>query len=155
MGIHETIDRFLARTPRQRAAIFLLFAVAIVGVLVFVFWLGARAGDGWAASRYDRQRAENLIRATRAEAAAERLRGENDLLRKQNEEVAAERDKADKRLKAENAEADRRRETELRQRLNQIDQQSDAAAVICGTCQAARDSGYPLSAEFCGQCFVQ
>lgn len=155
MNLHELIDRFGTQSPRTKTVAFLAFGAVIIAVLLLVFYLGVTKGDTWAESKYLKQRDENLIRATKAEAEQQRLAGVNDLLKKQNEDLAAERDKADKRLLAQNAERDRQREAELKQAIAAIDAQSAAPAVICGTCEAARKAGRPLSTEFCGQCWEQ
>ncbi len=98
MNLHEPIDRFGSQSPRTRVVAFLAFGAVIIAVLGIVFYLGVTKGDSWAESKYLKQRDENLIRVTKAEAEQQRLAGVNDLLKKQNEDLAAERDKADKLL---------------------------------------------------------
>lgn len=155
MDLHEGIDRFGRLSPKIKGVTILIVIAAIAAVLGCAFYLGAASGRGWADSKYNRQRAENLINATRAEAEEARLRGVNDVLKKQNEDLAAELLESDA-IRRKDAEAAKvRRDIELKTAISTIDAQSTAPQVICGTCETARRSGEPLSDEFCGQCWKQ
>lgn len=155
MNVHEVIDRFGTQSPRIKTGAFIAVFVVIVAILGGVFYMGTRVGDGWAESKYLKKRAENEIKIAKYEAEQQRLAGVNNILKKQNEDLAAERDKADKRLIAQNAEKDRQRASELQSTIARIDAQSTAPAIICATCEAQRKAGNELSAELCGQCYKQ
>jgi hypothetical protein len=104
-NIHETIDRIGTWTPRAKwIAGGLLFAL-VVGLLAFVFWLGVKAGDGWASSRYIRERDQRMKEIAGHEENARQLAAENALLRKQNEAVAEILASEDKRRAADAARA--------------------------------------------------
>lgn len=129
--------------------------LAIAAVLAGVFYLGTRAGDGWASSRYTRERDENLLKIVKHEANEKRLEGVNSLLKKQHEELAAERDAADKRNRAEYARRDKERSEKLQIELKSIQEQNDPAMLICSTCERYRKGGDPLSPELCARCWPQ
>jgi len=74
VNLHEPIDRFVSQSPRTKTVAFLAFGAVIIAVLLFVFYLGVTKGDTWAESKYLKQRDENLIRATKAEAEQQRLK---------------------------------------------------------------------------------
>lgn len=155
MNIHEVIDRFGSQTPRTKTISVIAIILVIAAVLGSVFYFGIKAGDGWSESKYLKKRAEAQIKIAQYEANQKRLEGVNDVLKKQNEELAAEITANDKRRIAEFNEKARLRDIELKTKAAEIDAQSNAPAVICGTCEAARKAGYELSTEFCGQCWRQ
>lgn len=155
MNVHEQLDRFLTTSPRTKVLIAVATAIMVIAILALAFWLGSRAGDGWAQDRYMKERSENLIRIAKHEQNERKLAGENAVLKRQHEEIAAERTVKDRQIAAYYAQRDQDRKTELIIKNAEIDRQSDAPIVICRTCEAARKGGYPLSAEFCGECYQQ
>jgi cell division protein FtsB len=151
-NIHEQIDRFSSLTPRMKVIVAGIAVLLVVGVLAFVFWLGARSGDGWAESRYIRERDERLKKIAVLEESERQLGAENALLKKQNEAVAEAYEQADTARTREAAQAFTELLAERNKRLHEIDLDADFDSQICGLCSDAAKAGFQLSDEFCKRC---
>lgn len=151
MNLHEQIDRFSARSPRQKVLAGGVVLAAIVAVLLGVFYLGVSKGDGWADSRYLKDREQRMQQIARFEANEKQFAAENALLKKQNEATA-------EILKANDAKlaGDAKKFTDLlnerNKRYEEIDVDADFNSQLCGLCSDAVRSGFRLSDATCGRC---
>lgn len=148
MNIHEQIDQFLEKTPRQKTWIIFSVLVAITAVFGFIFYLGFQFGHGWADSDYLQERekimgkiAESETRAKVHEENETQLKAQNEILKKQNEATAEILKANDARIKG-----DAQKFEELnRQRtakLEEINADNDYASQIKGICRDYRESGF-------------
>lgn len=159
MNVHEQIDRIGGWTPRTKVVVALAAIVLVLVGAGGLMYLGYRWGTSWADSTYLQERQKNLEAIAVLEADAKRhleneaqLAAQNSILKKQNEALAEVYSQAD--TKREQAAADQfaAREKERTADLNEIDADQSHDAIVCGTCETARKSGFPLSAEFCQRC---
>jgi len=152
MNAHEVIDRFGNQTLRFKTVTVIIVAAAVIAVLAGVFYIGTRAGDGWAESRYSQERDENLKKIAKFEQNERQLAAENSLLKKQNEATAEILANADKKRAAEQAKAFADLATDRTKRYEEIDLDGDYDSQLCGLCADAERTGHKLSDTLCGRC---
>ncbi len=150
MNAHEILDRFLSRSPRSKVLTALAILIIVGAVIAGVFYLGVRSGDGWASSRYVKERDQLQDTIRRHEDNERQLAGENALLKKQNE-AAAEMLKANDAKLAGDATKFADILIERNRRYEDIDADRDFDTELCMLCREGRSAGFaPFS--FCGRC---
>lgn len=149
-NIHETIDRFGSLTPRVKLIVGAGIALIVIALFAGVFYWGVRSGDGWAESRYTRERDENLKKIQKFEGNEKQLAAENAMLKKQNEATAEILKANDAKLTGDATKfVDLL--TERTKRNEAIDLDNDFDTQLCALCDEGKRSGFaPFS--FCGRC---
>ncbi len=151
-NIHEQIERFASQSPRTKVIAAACVLLAVAGAFAFVFYLGVRSAEGWAESKYLRERENRMVEVAFHQENERQLAAENALLRKQNEAVAEILTAGDKQRAADAA----RRFAELQamknERMHEIDVDASFDSQICQLCLEAAAAGFPLSAQFCSRC---
>jgi hypothetical protein len=151
MNAHEVIDRFLARSPRYKITVTASVLAAIAGVLLLVFFAGARHGTEQADSKYLRERDDRMAQIAAYERNAAQLGAENALLKKQNEVTAGILKANDAKI-AGDATKFAELLTERNKRYEDIDLDSNFDSQLCGLCSDLASSGFGLSDATCGRC---
>jgi hypothetical protein len=154
MSLHNTLDKFESKTPKQKVVTILLALAVVITVVIGIAYAGHKILSGWADSEYlrERQKTQEEVAVLKADAAQhekneQKLGIENELLKKQNEDMAKALQSADTDRERKALADQAKRDADHAAKLKEIENDQDYNNQLAATCREYAARGDKLS--FC------
>lgn len=148
---HETLEKYLSLSPRGKIISILIFIIIILVIVLTIFKYGESVGKTRVNQKIQQELEDSQIREAGIRADAEKLAGQNDLLKAQNEAQADLLIEAETKRNKENAEKLKQIFDDHQEKLDEIQSETDVKNSIRNLCAEAKATGYNLSEKFCSQ----
>lgn len=153
MITHENLEKFLSMTPGKKVLAVVVVNLVLIGMVlsfaVTLYRIGEKNGKNQINQQIKLELEDSQIREQMLRDSAEKLAGQNDLLKMQTEAQAEILDAAKDKQAREQAENLNKISVRHQQKIEEINSEEDLRTATRAMCAEYKAEGYKLSDKLC------